>query len=183
MRFKLKIIVTFDLYLLRMIIDKNEIILRPRFKISVNENHLSLIEKFREIRKDVNQLYISKVVQNYILMDIPADRNRFWSPQFELRVEKIDVNTSEINCLFGPKEIVWTFFMFLHFICAGVFFIFFVITYANWSLKKAYFMPLSISISMIFIWIALYITGRIGKKLAQSQMRELRNYLHQVLDI
>lgn len=36
--------------------------------------------------------------------------------------------------------------------------------------------------SMIVVWITLYIIGRIGKKLAQSQMKELRNYLYQVID-
>lgn len=165
-----------------MTINSNEIILRPRFKILVKENHLILVDKFKEIKKDINQKYISKVVQNYILMDIPDDKNKFWSPQLELRVEPIDENISELKCLFGPKGIVWTFFMFLHFICAGVFFIFFVITYASWTLKKAYLLPLSICISMILVWITLYIIGRIGKKLAQSQMKELRNYLNQVID-
>jgi hypothetical protein len=78
----------------------------------VPENHLKVIEKFKEIRKDKHQKYISKIVQNYILMDIPADENRFWSPQLELRVEKIDEITSEVSCLFGPKGIVWTFLCF-----------------------------------------------------------------------
>lgn len=165
-----------------MTINSNEIILRPRFKILVNENHLILIEKFREIKKNSNQKHISKVVQNYILMDIPANENRFWSPQLEVRVDPVDENTSELNCLFGPKGIIWTFFMFLHFICAGVFFVFFVITYANWTLEKTYLTPLSICLSMIIVWITLYIVGRIGKKLAQSQMKELRNYLYQVID-
>ncbi|MDP3352776.1 MAG: GTP-binding protein [Flavobacteriaceae bacterium] len=165
-----------------MTINSNEIILRPRFKVSVPENHLILIERFKNIKKEINQKYISKVVQNYILLDIPEDNNRFWSPQLELRVEPIDDNNSELKCLFGPKGIVWTFFMFLHFICAGVFFVFFVITYANWSLDKTYLIPLSICLSMILVWITLYIVGRIGKKLAQSQMRELRNYLQQVID-
>lgn len=165
-----------------MTINSNEIILRPRFKILVKENHLILLEKFREIKKDNDQKYISKVVQNYILMDIPDDKSKFWSPQLELRVESIDENISELKCLFGPKGIIWTFFMFLHFICAGVFFVFFVITYVNWTLKKAYLTPLSICLSMIVVWITLYIIGRIGKKLAQSQMKELRNYLYQVID-
>lgn len=165
-----------------MTINSNEIILRPRFKILVNENHLILIEKFREIKKNTNQKYISKVVQNYILLDIPANENQFWSPQLEVRVDLVNEKTAELNCLFGPKEIVWTFFMFLHFICAGVFFVFFVITYANWALEKTYLTPLSICLLMIILWIALYIMGRIGKKLAQSQMKELRNYLYQVID-
>ena len=165
-----------------MTINSNEIILRPRFKILVKENHLILLDRFRGIKKNINQKHISKVVQNYILMDIPANENRFWSPQLEVRVDPVDENTSELNCLFGPKGIVWTFFMFLHFICAGVFFVFFVITYANWTLEKAYLTPLSICLSMIIVWITLYIVGRIGKKLAQSQIRELRNYLYQVID-
>jgi hypothetical protein len=165
-----------------MTINSNEIILRPRFKISVNENHLILLERFKNIKKDINQKYISKVVQNYILIDIPNDSNKFWSPQLELRVEPIDDNKSELKCLFGPKGIVWTFFMFLHFICAGIFFVFFVVAYANWTLDKTYLLPLSVSIAMVVVWVALYILGRIGKKLAQSQMRELRNYLYQVIE-
>lgn len=166
-----------------MTININEIILRPRFKIPVQENQLVLIDKLKAIRKDSQPKYISKIVQNYILMDIPEERNRFWSPQLEMRIEKIDANSSEISCLFGPKEIVWTFFMFLHFICAGIFFVFFVMAYANWSLEKTYLMPLSVCIAMLMLWILLYIVGRIGKKLAQSQMRELRNYLYQVLEL
>lgn len=166
-----------------MVIDSNEIILRPRFKIRVDEPQLSIIDKFKAIKKDANQKYISRVVQNFILLDIPKSENKFWSPQLELRIESINENKSEIKGLFGPKGIVWTFFMFLHFICAGIFFVFFVITYANWTLKKAYFLPLSICLLMVLVWIILYILGSVGKKLAQKQMKELHNYLYQVIEV
>ena len=164
-----------------MIIDNNEIILRPRFKVEVNKSQSLLIDTFEELKKDESNIYISRVRHNYILLDIPEDKNKFWSPQLELRIEKIDEYNSEINCLFGPKGIVWTFFMFLHFICAAVFTLFFVVGYSNWSLNKPFGWSLTICIAMIVVWFTFYFLGRIGKRLAKNQMQELNAYVQNVI--
>ncbi len=164
-----------------MIIDNNEIILRPRFKIEVSQSQNTLIEKFKELKKLDNNVFISRVRHNYVLLDIPEDRNKFWSPQLELSIEQLDGNKAEINCLFGPKGIVWTFFMFLHFICASVFTLFFVVGYSNWSLNKPYGWSLTICIAMIVVWFTFYFLGRIGKRLAKNQMQELHQFVKEVL--
>lgn len=164
-----------------MILDKNEIILRPRFKILVETNHLLLIERFKELKKDLNQQYISKVVQNYIVLDIPEEENKFWSPQLEVRIDPMEENLSEISCLYGPKSIVWTFFIFVHFAVAGIFFVSFVIAYTNWRLHKPLIFPISVCAAMVLFWIILYFLGRIGKRLAKNQMQELHAYFCKVI--
>jgi uncharacterized membrane protein len=116
-----------------------------------------------------------------MLLDIPKEENHFWSPQLEIRIDSKEENLSEISFLYGPKAIVWTFFMFVHFIVAGIFFVFFVITYANYTLDKPFILPMSICISMILVWIFLYFLGSIGKRLAKKQMQELHNYMGSII--
>lgn len=164
-----------------MIIDNNEIILRPRFKMEVSQSQSTLIDKFIALKNSEDNRFISRVRHNYVLLDIPVEQNKFWSPQLELRIEKTDETTSEVNCLFGPKGIVWTFFMFLHFICAAVFTLFFVVGYANWSLNKPFNWSLFMCIAMIIVWFTFYFLGRVGKRLAKNQMHELHQYVKNVL--
>jgi hypothetical protein len=71
--------------------------------------------------------------------------------------------------------------MFLHFIVAIAFFVFFVIFYSNWSLDQEYTFSMMMCLLMPVVWVALYFFGQLGKKFGYNQMVGLHELLLKAL--
>lgn len=158
----------------------NKILLKPRFKIEAREGVDELINKFRVQLKENYPEYRSKVIGNNIVVDVPAATDTFWSPQLHVEIGSEEGKTYAKGIL-GPKPIVWTFFMFLHFVVAFTFIIFFVIFYSNWSLGKEYTFAMIMCILMPVIWILFYFGGQFGKKKGYEQMKDLYTLLNEII--
>lgn len=159
----------------------NKVLLKPRFKIEAREGVDELIKKFSVQLKEAYPEYRSKVIGNNIVVDVPKDRETFWSPQLhaEIGAEK---GVTYAKGILGPKPIVWSFFMFLHFVVAFTFIIFFVIFYSNWSLGKEYAFAMIMCILMPVVWIIFYFGGQLGKKKGYSQMQDLNNLMTDIIN-
>ena len=96
------------------------------------------------------------------------------------RFEKTD-NSCTLHGLFGPNPTVWTLFMFLHFMVAGLFIAFSIWAYTNWSLNFNYGFQISLMIFMIIAWFLLYFAGSIGKVSSKTEMHELHEFMNEVL--
>ena len=155
----------------------NRVILKPRFKIDINENEEVILGRLKKNFKNVDCKYCSKIVGNHIVIDIPKDEQHFWSPQLHVEVEKDKNSKTIVKGVLGPKPQVWTFFMFLHFAVAIAFFVFLVMFYTKWSLHQDFTFALAMCIAMPIIWILLYLAGQLGKKIAYYQMKELHDFL------
>ena len=116
---------------------ENDILLRPRFKIELNQNNENALKTF-ENTKDSQKEFIVSRVDNHVFIRIPKKRDHFWSPQLHIEIEEINNNSSEVKGLFGPKSTVWTMFMFFHFVVVSLFIGFGIWAYTNWSLKTSY---------------------------------------------
>lgn len=156
----------------------NEIVLRPRFNLELNKNFNLILGSFEDPKI---KLYKVKRVDEHVFIKIPKEKQHFWSPQLHLEIDEIDAKTSKLHGFFGPNPSVWTLFMFLHFAVATVFILFGIWAYSNWSLNNSYNLQLGISILMILCWFALYFAGRMGKTKGRKQMRELYNFMEDVL--
>ena len=160
----------------------NDIVLRPRFKMEIpryNESVLSDFENAKTTQKD----FVITRVDDHVFIKFPKDKQTFWTPQLHLEINKIDDNSCRLHGLFGPNPTVWTLFMFLHFVIAGIFIAFAIWTYTNWSLKENYAVQISITLLMVLLWITLYFAGSIGKASSTTDMRLLNNFMHSVLNI
>jgi len=165
-----------------MLEEKNsDIHLRPRFKISFEENKQKLIAKFQKNVKNTTCKYCVKDIDGHIVIDIPSEENHFWSPQLHIEIEKIEENKSIVKGLFGPKPQVWTFFMFIHFAMAFAFIGFSIVAYVKWSLKSEYQTALVVTLSLPILWIIMYFLGRIGKRRGHKQMDELYGFMIKTL--
>ena len=71
--------------------------------------------------------------------------------------------------------------MFLHFIVAIAFFVFFVIFYARWSLDQDYEITMMMCLLMPVVWVALYFFGQLEKKFGYKQMVGLHELLEQAV--
>ncbi len=161
---------------------ENEILLRPRFKIEIdqnNENALKTIENSKETQK----YFVISRIDNHVFIRIPKQKQHFWSPQLHLEIDEINATRSELKGLFGPKPSVWTMFMFFHFVVIVLFIGFGSWAYSNWTLNNPYGIQLGLMIFMIVIWIALYFSGRMGKTKGKEEMKQLCSFLENTLDL
>ncbi|NNC49406.1 MAG: GTP-binding protein, partial [Flaviramulus sp.] len=84
--------------------------------------------------------------------------------------------------LFGPNPTVWSLFIFLHFLIAGLFIAFGIWTYTKWNLEQNFTIQASITIFMVLIWVTLYFIGSFGKASSINDMRSLNNFMNEILE-
>ncbi len=159
----------------------NIILLKPRFKVPLKQDKDFVLNTFKNKLKEQDYQYCSKMGNDHIFIDIPIDQQKIWSPQLELVVENAEEG-SVLKGLFAPKPSMWTFFMFLHFITAIAFMIFFALAYANFITGKEtnlWYFLMGLSVLM---WFFLYFLGQMGKLKAKKQIEELKAFLINSLD-
>ena len=158
----------------------NRILLKPRFKLKYDTSVESILDEFRTNLALKDCKYKSQIVDHHIVIDVPVVEEHFWSPQLHVEVEKED-NLTIVKGILGPKPKIWTFFMFLHFMVAIAFFVFFVIFYSKWSLDQDYYFSMTLCVLMPVLWVVLYFIGQLGKKFGYDQMVGLHNLLIKAL--
>lgn len=161
----------------------NKVLLQPRFKIEVVENVEQVLKKLRNGLEIESCKFRSKIITHHVIIDVPIEEEHYWSPQLHIEVEKSENNKIIVKGVLGPKPKVWTFFMFLHFIVAIAFLVFFVMFYTKWSLKQDYNFAMIMCLVMPVIWVVLYFVGQFGKKLGYDQMVELHDFMVKILDV
>jgi hypothetical protein len=158
----------------------NTIVLRPRFKMELPYHNETVLKDF-EIAKSSQKEYIVNRIDDHVFIKFPKQKQHFWSPQLHLEINEVDEKSSLLHGLFGPNPTVWTFFMFLHFMVAGLFIAFSIWAYTNWALKSSYALQVSLMLFMVIVWFALYFAGSIGKASSKNEMLELQEFMNKVL--
>lgn len=158
----------------------NEIVLRPRFKMELNHPNEEVLKVFNEAKTSQSDYIISRV-DDHVFIRLPKHKQHFWSPQLHLEVNELEPNTSMLHGLFGPNPTVWTLFMFVHFFVAGMFIAFGIWFYTNWTLGSPYGIQLSLMILMVFVWFALYVAGRMGRRKGKPEMHQLHDFMNETL--
>ena len=160
----------------------NDIVLRPRFKIELKKSNIETIQIFENKKKTQSEFIIS-CVDDHVFIKFPKEKQHFWSPQLHIEIIENNEHTSTLHGLFGPNPTVWTMFMFIHFIVAGLFIAFGIWAYSNWSLETDYSLQLFVVILMVVFWIALYLIGRLGKSTGKEQMYLMYNFMTKALNL
>ena len=150
-----------------------EIKLRPRFYKEVNVNSATILEKFIAFKNNDSSEYFTKIRDNHIFIFIKGEKKQYWSPHLHLELEEIEKNKTKIRGLFGPNQSLWTMFMFLHFIVAGIFIMFGAIAYSNYLLKQSTMLDLIVMFIMVIMWFLLYVIARQIRERGNSQANEL----------
>lgn len=158
----------------------NDIVLRPRFKIELNESNATVLKRFEDLKASQNDFSITRI-DNHVFIKYPKKEQHFWSPQLHLEIDEINDTSSVLHGLYGPNPTVWTMFMFLHFVIASLFIAFGIWGYTNWRLNSDFIVQTSLMIFMIIIWFVLYFAGRIGRDSSKKEMLQLRDVMDNVL--
>lgn len=163
-----------------MELDK-EIKLRYRFYKVSNKSLTDLKAQFQSLKTSIEPDYKVKTLDNHVWLSIGVLKREKHSPQLHIELEKMEDGKTAVNGLFGPDPVLWTMFMFLHFIVGGTFIIFSVICYSKWRLNQSFTFDLSVLLIMISCWISLYLFARINRKKGLQQMQELDEILNSII--
>lgn len=158
----------------------NNIVLRPRFKVELNNNKQSLLLAFEETKKTQTEFIVNRL-DDHVFIKLPKKEQHFWSPQLHIEINEVNKNSCLLFGLYGPSPTVWTMFMFFHFIVACLFIAFSIWAYTNWTLKSSYALQVSLMLFMIIVWICLYFAARLGKASSKSEMIKLKEFMDAVL--
>ncbi|WP_420320337.1 GTP-binding protein [Flagellimonas sp.] len=156
----------------------NEIVLRPRFELSLNTELEHLKSIFDGVTKDPFQV---KRLDEHIYIRFKKSETNFWTPQLHLELTSFEKGVSKIHGVFGPNPTLWTFFMFLHFGVGTLFLILAAFAYSNYSLGKDIKLWIAGMVFLIVIWFALYAFGRMGRAKGKPQMNQLKDYLKELI--
>ncbi len=156
----------------------NEIVLRPRFEVSLRADIEALKSVFDQSQQDK---FLIKRLDEHIYIRFKKMDTSFWSPQLHLELTSFEKGVSKIHGVFGPNPTLWTFFMFLHFGVGTLFIILGVFAYSNYSLGHDITFWMVGMVFLTLIWFALYAFGRMGRSKGQPQMNQLKNYLRELI--
>jgi hypothetical protein len=160
---------------------ENEITLRLRFQKDVKENSDLILLKFKKYSNLKSDNFIIKTSDNHIWLDIVPAKRKYWTPHLHLELEPKSDSETHIRGLFGPDPTLWTFFMFLHFIIAGLFFIFGAMAYSDYILKNSITIDVSIMVLMTVFWFSLYYLAKSIRKKGSQQIKELDIYFNTII--
>lgn len=159
----------------------NEVVLRPRFKMAVDQTHAEIIEKFKYVKTNSEGFKVT-TVDAHIFLRLPKNEQTFWSPQLHLELFERQENQSEIRGFFGPNPTIWTMFMFFHVAIGMLFLVDMVWLFSNINLKNPVGLQIRIGLGLILIWIVLYIGGTIGKKKGKPGMQSLYAFMLRTIE-
>lgn len=164
---------------------QHEIRLRLRFSKNVSQNIDLIRQKFVDYSKNVTSDYLIKIRDNHIQFTLKSDKRSYWSPHLTLELEeKIgdEKNATHIRGLFGPDQTLWTFFMFLHFIVAGIFIVFGMFAFSNASLNQPYLKNVVVMFLMVLVWFLLYVIARQIREKGHPQMDDLESLYLKIIE-
>ncbi|MDF0718018.1 GTP-binding protein [Muricauda sp. 334s03] len=156
----------------------NEIVLRPRFRVSLKANLEQLESIFDHA---TSSPFLVKRMDEHIFVKFKKAETTFWTPQLHLELSSFEEGVSNIRGVFGPNPTLWTFFMFLHFGVGTVFIILGIFAYSNYSLGKDITLWLVGMFFLVVIWFALYAFGRLGKSKGKGQMEQLKQFVRDTI--
>ena len=158
-----------------------QIILRPRFTLLLTASAEHFLEEFKQSNSKQYGI-VTKVIDHHIILKIAEANHHYWSPQLHLELEHC-TSITKLNGLFGPNPTIWTLFMFLKFVFSGLFIGFGVWAASNYLLEQPTALPITLSILMCLLGIAVYFVAQYGKKMGKEQMEELYVYMCSVVRV
>ena len=115
---------------------ENSIALRPTFSKDIPQSLEKILANAAIIKNEVKDDYIIKISDHHLFFFIIHANRKYYSPHLHVELTENEDKTTNVRGLYGPDQTVWTFFMFLHFIIAGVFLIFAMIANAWRRLRE-----------------------------------------------
>lgn len=157
--------------------------LRIRFQYTVFATPEQLVEDFKNLKAAFKSQYRIKLLDNHVWIGAAFSEKNYYSPTLHLEFEPTE-NTHQtlVRGLFGPEPALWTMFIFLHFVVAGIFIMFLAFAYSNWTMKQPMALDIFIMILMVVAWFLLYLFARLNRQRGLPQARAIEKLVDGVLE-
>lgn len=159
----------------------NQIQLRPRFEKVVSKTLENIQADADFLKQKIKPDFTLNRIDEHLWIYIGKEHKKFYSPHLHLEFESLKDGTTKVKGLLGPDPALWTMFMFLHFVVAGIFIIFGVFAYSNWTLNQPFGIHLTVMAMMIVAWFTLYFIARSNRKKGMPQAHELEKVMDELL--
>lgn len=160
---------------------EKSIALRPRFEVESKNSVAQILERAKTLKSELKSDYQIKIIDEHLYFYFSKEKRKYYSPFLHLELEANEDKTT-VKGLFGPEQLLWTLFMFLHFIIAGLFLVFAMMAYTHWSLNQSVVLDVVVMTFMVVFWILLYVIARINREKGVPQMHELEELMYKVLE-
>jgi len=110
---------------------------------------------------------------DHLVLTVPESQQRFWSPWLTIDLTPSDTGTL-LFARFSPHPSVWTGFAF-GYLTFGAGLVFSLIFAGAQAMVGGDAWPLKISAAAVLVLGALWLSARVGQRLAQAQMSALRD--------
>jgi hypothetical protein len=161
---------------------EDQLPLRYRFEKVVTKSYDDILSSCEQLKETVEPDYKIKISGHHIWLHIGMLHREKHSPHLHLEIEKMEDGNTSVRGLYGPDPVLWTMFMFLHFVVAGIFVIFSMIAFSKWSLNQPFGFDLLVMFAMVNIWFLLYFIARLNRKKGLNQARELEVLMERILE-
>ena len=156
--------------------------LRYRFEKVVTKSYDDILSSCEQLKETVEPDYKIKISGHHIWLHIGMLHREKHSPHLHLEIEKMEDGNTSVHGLYGPDPVLWTMFMFLHFVVAGIFVIFSMIAFSKWSLNQSFGFDLLVMFAMVNSWFLLYFIARLNRKKGINQAKELEVLMERILE-
>ena len=160
---------------------EKSIALRPRFEVESKNSVAQILERAKTLKSELKSDYQIKIIDEHLYFYFSKEKRKYYSPFLHLELEANEGKTT-VKGLFGPEQLLWTLFMFLHFIVAGLFLVFSMMAYTHWSLNQSIVLDVVVMTFMVVFWILLYVIARINREKGVPQMHELEDLMYKILE-
>jgi hypothetical protein len=160
---------------------EKSIALRPKFEVESKNSVDQILERAKTLKSELKSDYQIKIIDEHLYFYFSKEKRKYYSPFLHLELEANE-NKTKVKGLFGPEQLLWTLFMFLHFIVAGLFLVFSMMAYTHWSLEQSIVLDVVVITFMVIFWVLLYFIARINREKGVPQMHELEDLMYKVLE-
>lgn len=160
---------------------EKSIALRPRFEVESKNSVEKILERAKTLKSELKSDYQIKIIDEHLYFYFSKEKRKYYSPFLHLELEANEDKTT-VKGLFGPEQLLWTLFMFLHFIIAGLFLVFAMMAYTHWSLNQSVVLDVVVMTFMVVFWVLLYFIARMNREKGVPQMHELEDLMYKILE-
>ena len=144
----------------------------PTFLLETEKSVEQGLDCVRQAVENSPADYMGKFSGHHAMIGISKSKRHFWSPWMNLEVRDTE-SRREVFVRFSPHPSIWTGFMFCYFAIGVLVFFAAMLGMAQQLIQQTawgyYFIPAGLLIAFL-LWLA----SRIGQKLADSEMRQMK---------
>lgn len=166
-------------------------LVRPRFKLHTDLDKEVILDVIQAHLKPTTGV-VGTRTKNRCFLAIPKNEQHYWSPEMQLEVSNNaldeddyefdkEVPNSTIRCVIGPKQKIWSMFVFGYAFSGVIIFFGGLYGLVQLNLGKTAWSLWCIPIGILMI-AALYTAAAFGRKKGHEQMVHLIRFLYYTLD-